>query len=73
MDSKNVSIETEYITLGQLLKYTNLVSTGGEVKHLIESNRILINGNETNKRGKKIYPGDEIIINNNLSVKVDKN
>lgn len=59
---KNVEITSEYITLGQLLKYIDLVSTGGEVKYFLNSNKILINNIEDNRKGRKLYKGDQIVI-----------
>lgn len=53
-------INTDYITLGQLLKIENIFSSGGEVKMLINTLDIKVNGEKENRRGKKLYPGDEI-------------
>ncbi|MGD9761011.1 MAG: S4 domain-containing protein YaaA [Candidatus Izemoplasmatales bacterium] len=61
---KEVKIKTEYITLGQLIKYLSLVGSGGEVKFFIMENQILLNDEPENRRGKKIYPNDVVEINN---------
>lgn len=55
---KNIIIRTDYITLGQLLKFADVVTEGGEAKAYLASNRILVNGVEENRRGKKIRSGD---------------
>ena len=55
-------INTEYITLSQLLKIENFLSSGGEVKMIISSLDILVNGEKENRRGRKLFPNDEIII-----------
>lgn len=55
---KNVIIRTDYITLGQLLKLADVVMEGGEAKAYLASNKILVNGVEENRRGKKIRSGD---------------
>ncbi len=53
----------EYImNLGQFLKFADYVSSGGEAKHLIHTFDISVNGVKENRRGKKLYSGDEIII-----------
>ncbi len=57
-----MKIESEYITLGQLLKAENFVSSGGEVKHRIVEMLITVNGEHDNRRGRKIYPGDRVVI-----------
>ena len=59
---KNVAIKTEYITLGQLLKFLSIVGSGGEAKNYILYNEIFLNNQLENRRGKKIYPGDQIQI-----------
>jgi S4 domain protein YaaA len=61
---KDVKITTEYITLGQLVKFLSLVGSGGEVKFFLSENEILINGEIDNRRGRKIYPNDLVAINN---------
>jgi len=59
---KDVKITTEYITLGQLVKFLSLVGSGGEVKFFLSENEILVNGESDNRRGRKIYPNDIVII-----------
>lgn len=54
----NIKIEEEFIKLGQFLKFVDLVSSGGEVKSFLYENIILINGEEDNRKGRKIYKGD---------------
>ena len=36
---EKVNITTEYITLGQLLKFVNIASSGGEVKEILSENK----------------------------------
>jgi ribosome-associated protein len=57
---KNIGISTEYITLGQLLKLADCISTGGEVKHFLQETRGLVNGEPENRRGRKLVLGDQI-------------
>ena len=63
---KNVEIKDEYITLSQLLKITDLISSGGEAKSFIYLNKIFINDIKEDKRGKKIYKGDLVKINDEV-------
>lgn len=58
---KNVIITTEYIKLQDLLKFVNLVSTGGEAKERIQAGEVMVNGEVCTMRGKKIRPGDEVV------------
>lgn len=59
---KAIPIHGEYITLGQFLKVTDCVSTGGQVKIFLEENELSVNGLQENRRGKKLYPNDVITI-----------
>ncbi len=60
----SIKIHTEYITLGQLIKFIGLIDSGSQVKFFIANNNITYNGVEEKRRGKKIYVNDTIVINN---------
>lgn len=55
---KEIKIYTEYVTLGQFLKLADIIQTGGEAKFFLSENRIIINGEEDNRRGRKLRDGD---------------
>ena len=55
-----IKIETEFIKLDALLKFANLVSSGGEAKIRIAEGEVLVNGEICTMRGKKLHPGDEV-------------
>lgn len=57
-----VKIDTEFITLGQLLKMTDCISSGGMAKWYLEEHTVYVNGEEERRRGKKLYDGDVINI-----------
>lgn len=59
-----IRIKTDYITLGQLIKFVGLISNGCEAKSFVLNNSIFYNGEKENRRGKKIYPNDVVKINN---------
>ena len=59
---EEITIYTEYITLGQLLKIANIISSGGEAKYFLSENYALVNGDKDNRRGRKLYKGDKVII-----------
>lgn len=59
---EKISIYTEYITLGQLLKIKSFISSGGEAKYFLSQNDCLVNGEIDNRRGRKLYKGDKVII-----------
>ena len=49
-----ITIFKEPITLGQFLKFSGLISTGGEVKNFLEESTIFVNNITENRRGKKL-------------------
>lgn len=62
LSMKRIEIRDEYITLGQFLKVADIIQSGGEAKIFLNSNVILINDIEDNRRGRKLYKGDHIKI-----------
>ena len=58
---KTITITTEFIKLQDLLKFANLVETGGEAKERIQSGEATGNGEGCTMRGKKIRPGDDVV------------
>ncbi len=59
-----VFIHTEYITLGQLLKFENILESGGYVKAFLNQENVTVNGEREQRRGRKLYPGDIVSIEN---------
>lgn len=57
---KEIAISTEYIALGQFLKLADCISTGGEAKFFLQENEVIINNEPDNRRGRKLYAGDQI-------------
>ena len=57
---KNITIHTEFIKLQDLLKYANLVETGGMAKECVQGGEVTVNGDVCTMRGKKIRPGDVV-------------
>ena len=46
------------IALDRFLKLANVVQSGGEAKHLIQSGAVQVNGAAETRRGRKLRPGD---------------
>ena len=61
---KEIKITTEYITLGQFLKFISLIESGAKAKNFLIENKVLVNNEETTQRGKKLYEGYKISVNN---------
>lgn len=62
METKTVKLhENEaYITLQSVLKFLDLVPSGGGVKAFLLENEVFVNQERENRRGRKLYPGDVI-------------
>ena len=60
----DVKITSEYITLGQFIKFVGIISNGAEAKMYLASNDAYINNELDTRRGRKIYPGDVVKVNN---------
>ena len=60
-----VTIEDEIIiTLGQLLKLLEIIQSGGEAKWFLRNHNVFVNNKKEKRRGRKLYDGDIININN---------
>lgn len=54
---QKVVLETEYMTLGQLLKEVNVISSGGQAKWFLAEQPVFVDGELENRRGRKLYSG----------------
>lgn len=50
------------IRLGQLLKASGLVATGGEAKMLLADEQVRVNGEVETRRGRQLRPGDVVTL-----------
>lgn len=64
------AISTEYITLGQLLKEVGIIDTGGMAKWFLAEHEVFVNGELENRRGRKLYPGDEVRPSQEMSISI---
>ena len=60
---EKVTINSEYITLGQFLKYVGIIDCGSYAKQFLLEEKVLINNEQDQRRGRKIYPGDIVEVN----------
>lgn len=56
-----IPIHTEFIRLDSLLKFANIVESGGIAKTLIQDGKVKVNSDVCQARGKKIRPGDLVL------------
>ena len=66
MVQKSIKLRKDepFITLGVLLKIAGLIDTGGQAKWFLAENKVLVNGEEDNRRGRKLYHGDVVEVSN---------
>ncbi|MEG0152913.1 MAG: RNA-binding S4 domain-containing protein [Niameybacter sp.] len=62
---KQIKISTEFIKLDQLMKYGEMVQSGGEAKMLVAQGLVLVNDEICTQRGKKIRVGDKVEFDGN--------
>lgn len=62
MEIEKIAIKTEFIKLDSLLKFANILPTGGEAKMAIQQGAVKVNGEVCTQRGRKLRPGDRVEI-----------
>ena len=60
MNTRDVQIRGDMIRLGELLKLSGVVDSGGEAKALLATTGVLLNGQPETRRGRQLHPGDEV-------------
>lgn len=61
---EEIRIDSEFVTLGQLLKMTDAISSGGMAKWFLQENAVYVNGEVDDRRGRKLYDNDVVNIPN---------
>ena len=61
---KDMEITEEPIELCRILKFENMVASGGEAKHVIAEGLVKVNGEVETRKRKKIFAGDIIEFGN---------
>ena len=59
---RQVEIREGTIRLGQFLKLADLVEVGSEVKELLESGEVEVNGEPETRRGRQLVAGDVVSV-----------
>ena len=67
---KSLKITTEFITLQQLLKIEDIISSGGEAKYYLAEHDVFVNNEKEQRRGRKLYVGD-VVKANGLEIKIE--
>lgn len=59
-ESREVELRADFVELNKLLKFENLVMSGGEAKVAIQSGAVWVNGSEELRVRRKLVAGDEV-------------
>ena len=62
MNVEEIAIRSEFIKLDSFLKFADVTDTGGQAKEAVLEGLVLVNGEVCTMRGKKIRPGDVVVI-----------
>ena len=62
MTVKELTLDAEFITLGQLLKNEAIIGSGGQAKWYLAEYAVFVNQELEQRRGRKLYRGDSIQI-----------
>lgn len=71
MQKLKVQIETEFITLTNLLKFAGVVMSGGQAHELIEEGLVRLNGQPVSEKRKKIRAGDVVKVKDLAEITVE--
>ncbi len=71
MKANIIRIDTEYIKLQDLLKFSGIVLSGGEAKFAIQNGEVELNGEVCTMRGKKVRAGDTVVFDG-VTVEVEQ-
>jgi ribosome-associated protein len=66
MEKHEIQIDTPFIRLDQMLKFCGLAETGGHAKEIVEEGVCKVNGAICIQRGKKLFPGDTLQVDDIL-------
>lgn len=62
MNIEEIKIRDEFIKLDSLLKFAGVTETGGIAKEIVAAGKVKVNGEVCLMRGKKIRPGDRVMV-----------
>jgi len=61
---REIEITEEPIELYKILKFENMVESGGQAKHVIAEGHVMVNGVVETRKRKKIFSGDVVEFGN---------
>lgn len=70
MEKATIAIDTEYISMNKLLKFSGIADTGGQAFLMIEDGIIFLNGVQVHEKRKKVRVGDVVNIDNQIELTI---
>lgn len=70
MQKAEIVIDTEYISMDKLLKFSGIADTGGQAFMMIEDGIVSLNGVTVTEKRKKVRPGDVVNIDDQVELTV---
>ena len=70
MQKAEVVIDTEYISMDKLLKFSGIADTGGQAFLMIEDGIVTLNGVTVTEKRKKVRPGDVVNIDDQVELTI---
>ena len=68
---RDFEITEEPIELYKILKFENMVNSGGEAKYVISEGQVVVNGEVETRKRKKLFSGDIVEFKNEtLRIKI---
>ena len=64
MKTETIESTTPFIKLDSFLKFSGVAETGGMAKEMIAAGLVRVGGEVCLMRGKKLYPGDQVCLDN---------
>ena len=65
---QEIKLRDEFIKLGQALKAAGLVGSGVDAKLVIQDGLVKVNGETEVQRGKKLYDGDVVTLEEDTNI-----
>lgn len=72
MNKETITINTEFIAMDKLLKFSGIADTGGQAFLMIEDSIVYLNGQLVTEKRKKVYAGDTVTVNNELELVIER-
>lgn len=72
MQKVDVGINTEFITIDKLLKFSGVTDTGGQAFQLVLDGLVKINGKTIVEKRKKVFLGDIVNIDDQIELTIVK-